>query len=59
VSGKITIIMVRDGLWKLYFSGLKSVMGEIIKARRPEYIAQEIAMKVHYYNIMRQITEIC
>ena len=34
------------------FSGLKRVMGEIIKARRPEYIAQEIAMKVHYYNIL-------
>jgi hypothetical protein len=32
-------------------------MGEIIKARRPEYIAQEIAMKVHYYNIMRSMTE--
>ena len=46
-----------DSLWKLYFSGLKSVMGEIIKARRPEHIAQEIAMKVHYYNIMRSMTE--
>ena len=58
MSGKITIIMVRDSLWKLYFSGLKRVMGEIIKARRPEYIAQEIAMKVHYYNIMRSMTEV-
>jgi len=42
---------------EIYFSGLKSVMGEIIKARRPEYIAREIAMKVHYYNILRQMTE--
>ena len=42
---------------EIYFSGLKSVMGEIIKARRPEYIAQEIAMKVHHYNILRQMTE--
>ena len=42
---------------EIYFSGLKRVMGEIIKARRPEYIAEEIAMKVHYYNILRQMTE--
>ncbi len=42
---------------EIYFSGLKRVMGEIIKARRPEYIAQEIAMKVHYCNILRQMTE--
>ena len=42
---------------EIYFSGLKRVMGEIIKARRPEYIAQEIAMKAHYYNILRQMTE--
>ena len=42
---------------EIYFSGLKRAMGEIIKARRPEYIAQEIAMKVHYYNIMRSMTE--
>ena len=42
---------------EIYFSGLKSVMGEIIKAKRPEYIAQEIAMKVRYYNIMRSMTE--
>jgi hypothetical protein len=32
-------------------------MGEIIKARRPEYTVQEIAMNVHYYNIMREMTE--
>ena len=42
---------------EIYLSGLKRVMGEIIKARRPEYIAQEIAMKVHYYNIMKSMTE--
>ena len=41
---------------EIYFSGLKRVMGEIIKARKPEYIAREIAMKVHY-NILRQMTE--
>jgi len=42
---------------EIYFSGLKRVMGEIIKARRPEYIAHEIAMKAHYYNIMRSMME--
>jgi len=42
---------------EIYFSGLKRVMGEIIKARRPEYIAQEIAMKLNYYNIMRNMAE--
>ena len=42
---------------EIYLSGLKRVMGEIIKARRSEYIAQEIAMKVHYYNIMRSMME--
>ena len=33
------------------------MMGKIEKARRPEYIAQEIAMKVHPLNILRQMTE--
>ena len=47
----------RRWIVEIYFSGLKSVTGEIIKARRPEYIAQEIAMKVHYYNIMRNMAE--
>ena len=47
----------RRWIVEIYFSGLKRVMGEITKARRPEYIAQEIAMKVHYYNIMRSMTE--
>jgi hypothetical protein len=32
-------------------------MGEIIKAKKSEYLVQGIAMKVHYYNILRQMTE--
>jgi len=44
----------RRWIVEIYFSGLKRVMGGIIKARWPQYIAQEIAMKVHYYNILRQ-----
>ncbi len=41
---------------EIYFSGLKRTMGEVIKAVRPDYIAQEIALKVHYYNILREMT---
>ena len=37
-------------------SRLKRIMGEVIKADRPEYIAQEIAMKVPCYNILREMT---
>jgi hypothetical protein len=39
-----------------YFSGLKRIIGEIIKAVKPEYIVQEIALKVQYYNIMKGMT---
>jgi transposase len=38
---------------EIYFLGLKRTMGEVIKAVRPDYIVQEIALKVQYYNIMR------
>ena len=41
---------------EIYFSGLKRTMGEVIKANRPDYIVQEIALKVQYYNIMRGMT---
>jgi Transposase DDE domain. len=42
---------------EIYFSGLKSVMGEIIKAKRHQYIAQEISKWLNYYNIMRNMAE--
>ncbi len=42
---------------EIYFSGLKRTMGEVIKAVRDDYIAQEIAMKVVYYNDLRHMTE--
>jgi transposase len=41
---------------EIYFSGLKRTMGEVIKANRLDYIAQEIALKVQYYNILRGMT---
>jgi len=31
----------------IYFSDLKRGMGEIVKAKRPEYIAQEIDIEAH------------
>ena len=43
-------------LVEIYFSGLKRVMSEIIKAKKIEYIIQELALKVVNYNIMRGMT---
>ena len=43
-------------LVEIYFSGLKRVMSEVIKAKKIEYIVQELALKVVYYNIMRGMT---
>ena len=42
---------------EIFFSGLRRTMGEVIKAMRPDNIAQEIAMKVAWYNEMRHMTE--
>ncbi len=41
---------------EIYFSGLKRTMGEVIKANRPDYIVQEIALKVQYYKVLREMT---
>ncbi len=41
---------------EVYFSGLKRVMGEVIRARKPEYMIQEVGLKVLYCNIMRENT---
>ncbi len=41
---------------EIYFSGLKRIMGEVIRARKLEYITQEVGLKVLYYNHMRQNT---
>ncbi|OWP56270.1 MAG: hypothetical protein B2I17_06720 [Thermoplasmatales archaeon B_DKE] len=43
----------KRGNVEIYFSGLNRTMGEANNAARPDYIAQEIALKVQYYNIMR------
>ena len=45
-------------LVEIYFSGLKRVMTEVIKAKKIEYIVQELALKVVNYNIMRGMTHV-
>ena len=46
----------RRWIVEIYFSGLKRVMGEVIKARKLECVIQEIGMKVLYYNYLRSDT---
>ena len=41
---------------EIYFSGLKRVMGEVIRARRTDYMIQEVGLKALYYNMMRENT---
>ena len=41
---------------EIYFSDMKRTMGEIIKANKPDYIPQEIALKVQNYNFLREMT---
>ena len=47
---------VRRWIVEIYFSDLKRVMGEVIKARKLEYVIQEIGLKVLYYNYLRSDT---
>ena len=46
----------RRWIVEVYFSGLKRVMGEVIKARKLECVIQEIGLKVLYYNYLRSDT---
>ena len=46
----------RRWIVEIYFSGLKRVMGEVIKARKLECVIQEIGVKVLYYNYLRNDT---
>ena len=46
----------RRWIVEIYFSGLKRVMGEVIKARKLECVMQEIGLKVLYYNCLRNDT---
>ena len=39
---------------EIYFSGLKRVMGEVIRARRTDYMIQAVGLKVLYYIMMRE-----
>ncbi len=46
----------RRWIVKIYFYGLKRVMGEIIMARKLECVIEEIGLKVLYYNYLRSDT---
>ena len=48
----------RRWIVEIYFSGLKRVMGEIMKTRKLECVIQEIGLKVLYYNYLRSDTKI-
>ena len=41
---------------EIYFSGLKRVMGEVIRVKRANYMIQEVGLKVLYHNMMRKNT---
>ena len=46
----------RRWIVEIYFSGMKRVMGEVIKARRTDYMIKEVGLKVPYYNMIRENT---
>ena len=46
----------RRWIVEIYFSGLKRVKGEVIKARKLEWVIQDIGLKVLYYNYLRNDT---
>ena len=46
----------RRWIVEIYFSGLKRVMVEVIKAGKLECVIQEIGLKVLYYNYLRSDT---
>ena len=58
-----------EGLWKInnnyglrwnveiYFSGIKRMFGETVRAVKPENIVQEIMLKVYFYNEYNKLRE--
>ena len=68
---KITRFIRRfnEGLWKIknnyglrwnveiYFSGIKRMFGETIRAVKPENIVQEMMLKVYFYNEYNKLRE--
>jgi len=41
---------------EMYFSVFKRAMGEDIRVGKPEYMIQEVGLKVLYYNVIRENT---
>ncbi|PMP73533.1 MAG: IS5/IS1182 family transposase, partial [Aciduliprofundum sp.] len=44
-------------LIEIFFSGLKRVVGEIVRAKKDEYKIQEVIFKIYSYFVMRNYTE--
>jgi len=42
---------------EIYFSGIKRLFGEVIRAVKPEYIIQEMMLKVYFYNEFNKLKE--
>ncbi|PMP91640.1 MAG: IS5/IS1182 family transposase, partial [Caldisphaera sp.] len=45
-------------LIEIFFSGLKRVVGEIVRAKKDEYKIQEVIFKIYSYFVMRNYTEV-
>jgi len=45
-------------LIEIFFSGLKRVVGEIVRAKKDEYKIQEVIFKIFSYFVMRNYTEV-
>jgi len=45
-------------LIEIFFSGLKRVVGEIVRAKKDDYKIQEVIFKIYSYFIMKNYTEV-
>ena len=44
---------------EIYFSGIKRLFGETIRAVKPEYIIQEMMLKFYFYDEFNRFKEAC
>lgn len=42
---------------EIYFSGIKWLFGEVIRAVKPEVIIQEMMLKVYFYNEFNKLKD--
>ncbi|MGC8619499.1 MAG: IS5 family transposase [Thermoplasmata archaeon] len=55
---KKTVNYGKRWLIEIFFSGLKRIVGEIIRAKKDEYKFQEVIFKIYSYFVMRNYTEV-